>query len=83
MAHRNVIPFGPQHPVLPEPIHFDLVTEDEQILDAIPSISYVHRDWRSWSRKEISSILSTWPTGSAASAASCTPWDIVRPWKRL
>ena len=43
MAHRNIIPFGPQHPVLPEPIHFDLVTEDEKIVDAIPSISYVHR----------------------------------------
>ena len=41
--HKNVIPFGPQHPVLPEPIHFDLVTEDEKIIDAIPSISYVHR----------------------------------------
>ncbi|HJV36594.1 nickel-dependent hydrogenase large subunit [Geomonas sp.] len=43
MAHRNIIPLGPQHPVLPEPIHFDLVTEDEWIVDAIPSISYVHR----------------------------------------
>jgi len=42
-VHKNVIPFGPQHPVLPEPIHFDLVTEDEKIIDAIPSISYVHR----------------------------------------
>ena len=41
--HKNIIPFGPQHPVLPEPIHFDLVTEDEKIIDAIPSISYVHR----------------------------------------
>lgn len=43
MAHRNVIPFGPQHPVLLEPIHFDLVTEDEKVVDAVPSISYVHR----------------------------------------
>lgn len=43
MAHKNIIPFGPQHPVLPEPIHFDLVTEDEKVLDAVPSISYVHR----------------------------------------
>src|SRR5512139_3064540 len=43
MAKTNIIPFGPQHPVLPEPIHFDLVTEDEKIVDAIPSISYVHR----------------------------------------
>jgi ech hydrogenase subunit E len=43
MARKSVIPFGPQHPVLPEPIHFDLVTEDEKVVDAIPSISYVHR----------------------------------------
>lgn len=43
MAHRNVIPLGPQHPVLPEPLHFDLVTEDEKVVSATPSISYVHR----------------------------------------
>lgn len=43
MARIAVLPFGPQHPVLPEPIHFDLVTEDERVVDAIPSISYVHR----------------------------------------
>lgn len=43
MSGRTVIPFGPQHPVLPEPIHFDFVTEDERIVDAIPSIGYVHR----------------------------------------
>jgi ech hydrogenase subunit E len=43
MARTNVIPFGPQHPVLPEPIHFELITEDELIVDAIPSISFVHR----------------------------------------
>jgi len=43
MARKILIPFGPQHPVLPEPIHFDLVTEDEKVIDAIPSISYVHR----------------------------------------
>jgi len=43
MAHKNIIPFGPQHPVLPEPIHFDLVTEDEKVIDAIPTISYVYR----------------------------------------
>lgn len=43
MSRKILIPFGPQHPVLPEPIHFDLVTEDEKVIDAIPSISYVHR----------------------------------------
>ncbi|HJJ54482.1 MAG TPA: nickel-dependent hydrogenase large subunit [Methanocorpusculum sp.] len=40
---RTVIPFGPQHPVLPEPIHLDLVIEDEHVVEAIPSIGYVHR----------------------------------------
>ncbi len=40
---RTVVPFGPQHPVLPEPIHLDLVLEDEKVVEAVPSIGYVHR----------------------------------------
>jgi len=40
---QSIIPFGPQHPVLPEPIHLDLVIEDEKIVEAIPSIGFVHR----------------------------------------
>ena len=43
MSNRTVMPFGPQHPVLPEPIHLDLVLEDETVIEAIPSIGYVHR----------------------------------------
>ncbi len=43
MANRTVVPFGPQHPVLPEPIHLDLVLEDEKVVEAIPSIGFVHR----------------------------------------
>lgn len=43
MSRQIVIPFGPQHPVLPEPLHLDLVMEDERIVEAIPSIGYVHR----------------------------------------
>ena len=43
MSRQIVIPFGPQHPVLPEPIHLDLVLEDERVVEAIPSIGYVHR----------------------------------------
>jgi len=42
-SRRTVVPFGPQHPVLPEPIHLDLVIEDEKVIEAIPSIGYVHR----------------------------------------
>jgi len=43
MGKRSIVPFGPQHPVLPEPIHLDLVLEDEKVIEAIPSIGFVHR----------------------------------------
>ncbi len=43
MGTRTIIPFGPQHPVLPEPIHLDLVLEDEWVLEAIPSLGFIHR----------------------------------------
>lgn len=43
MGKSTVIPFGPQHPVLPEPIHLDLELQDEKVVKAIPSIGYVHR----------------------------------------
>lgn len=40
---QSIIPFGPQHPVLPEPLHLKLVMQDEKIIEAIPAIGYVHR----------------------------------------
>lgn len=40
---KTIIPFGPQHPVLPEPLHLKLVMEDEKVVEAVPSIGYVHR----------------------------------------
>ncbi|MEI7945084.1 MAG: nickel-dependent hydrogenase large subunit [bacterium] len=43
MGTRTIIPFGPQHPVLPEPIHIDLVVEDEKVVEAVPSIGFIHR----------------------------------------
>ncbi|MBL8027575.1 MAG: nickel-dependent hydrogenase large subunit [Fibrobacteres bacterium] len=43
MGNRTIVPFGPQHPVLPEPIHLDLVVEDEKVVEAIPSIGFIHR----------------------------------------
>ena len=43
MSKATVIPFGPQHPVLPEPLHLDLVCEDEHVIDVIPQIGFVHR----------------------------------------
>ncbi len=43
MSTRSIVPFGPQHPVLPEPIHLDLVLEDERVVEAVPSIGFIHR----------------------------------------
>ena len=43
MSNKTVIPFGPQHPVLPEPVHLDLVLEDEKVIDVVPQIGFVHR----------------------------------------
>ena len=43
MGKATIIPFGPQHPVLPEPLHLDLVVEDETVIEAIPQIGFVHR----------------------------------------
>jgi len=41
--YKTVIPFGPQHPVLPEPIHLTLTVEDERIIEAVPNLGFVHR----------------------------------------
>lgn len=40
---RTIMPFGPQHPVLPEPLQLKLVLEDEKVVEAVPGIGYVHR----------------------------------------
>ena len=52
MGKRSIVPFGPQHPVLPEPIHLDLVLEDETVIEAVPSIGYVHRGLESLVKKK-------------------------------
>lgn len=52
MSKTSIIPFGPQHPVLPEPIHLDLEIEDEKVIRAIPSIGFVHRGLESLVRKK-------------------------------
>ena len=56
MAHRSVIPFGPQHPVLPEPLHLDLVIEDDRVLEAIPQIGFVHRGLEKLTEKRHASV---------------------------
>ena len=52
MGKRSIVPFGPQHPVLPEPIHLDLVLEDEKVVEAIPSIGFHSPRPRKARRKE-------------------------------
>lgn len=41
--NRSIIPFGPQHPVFPEPIQLRLVLQDEKVVEALPMVGYVHR----------------------------------------
>lgn len=43
MAPKTIIPFGPQHPVLPEPLQLKVTLEDEKVVEALPAIGYVHR----------------------------------------
>jgi ech hydrogenase subunit E len=52
MIKRTVIPFGPQHPVFPEPLHLDLVLDDEKVIEAIPSIGFIHRGLELLCRKK-------------------------------
>ncbi len=39
----TVVPFGPQHPVLAEPIQLELSLDDEVVTDAALGLGYVHR----------------------------------------
>jgi ech hydrogenase subunit E len=41
--NRSVLPFGPQHPVLPEPLHLKLTVEDERVVEAVPAFGFLHR----------------------------------------
>jgi Ni,Fe-hydrogenase III large subunit len=40
---RTTIPFGPQHPVLPEPVQLQITYEDEKVIDVVPAFGYGHR----------------------------------------
>ena len=43
MDGRIVIPIGPQHPALKEPIAFKIAVEGEQVVDSLMRLGYVHR----------------------------------------
>ena len=40
---RISAPFGPQHPVLPEPLQLNITYEDEKVVNVAPAIGYIHR----------------------------------------
>ena len=40
---RILIPIGPQHPLLKEPLAFQLMVEGEQVVGSTMRIGYVHR----------------------------------------
>lgn len=39
----TIIPFGPQHPVLPEPVSLKLEIDNDVVVGVLPSLGYVHR----------------------------------------
>ena len=39
----TIFPFGPQHPVLPEPIQLRFMVDEEKIVDVGVNVGYVHR----------------------------------------
>jgi len=43
MKASTVFPFGPQHPVLIEPLQLALKVEDEKVVEAKPALGYTHR----------------------------------------
>ena len=50
-----LIPFGPQHPVLPEPLQLRLEINDEQVVSAMPVVGYVTADSKSLPNRRTSS----------------------------
>ncbi|MDI9644598.1 MAG: nickel-dependent hydrogenase large subunit [Candidatus Verstraetearchaeota archaeon] len=40
---NTVIPFGPQHPVLPEPIQLRFTIHQDKVVGVVPNIGYIHR----------------------------------------
>lgn len=43
MSQKMIVPIGPQHPLLKEPISFQLTVEGEQVVDSAMRMGYVHR----------------------------------------
>jgi ech hydrogenase subunit E len=43
VSRQTIVPFGPQHPVLPEPIQLKLTLEDEKVVGVLPAFGYCHR----------------------------------------
>ena len=39
----TTIPFGPQHPVLPEAVQLQFFVDEEKIVDVLPNLGYIHR----------------------------------------
>ena len=73
MATRSIVPFGPQHPVLPEPIHLDLVIEDEKVVNCHPPCRAAlleSEELRCW-RKGWGPWAGTWRRKAGSGPSSC------------
>ena len=41
--HETTVPFGPQHPALPEPMHLKLLVDGERVVEAKMRLGYTHK----------------------------------------
>ena len=81
---RTIIPFGPQHPVLPEPIHARPRPGGREGRGGDPH-DRLHPPRPRAARREAwsSPSSSTWRSASAGSAASCTAWATARAIEKI
>lgn len=75
MGKSTVIPFGPQHPVLPEPIHLDLELQDEKVVRAVPLSVMYTAGWKNLWNFVTSSSMSMWRNGFAGFVLSAMAGD--------
>ena len=76
-----IIPIGPYHPALEEPVHARLFTEGEVIKDAEVFVGYNHRGIEKLATERNAIQTLCWSSVSAASARTPMPSRTPSPWK--
>ena len=82
MAKQSIVPFGPQHPVLPERCIWTWSWRTRWWSRRCPASALSTAGWKNWSRPRTTRNTSISPSGCAASAASGMGWATASAWKR-